>query len=268
MTTSSTTEHGYALITGASKGLGAEMARQLAAEGWNLVLVARSKGELDALASGLVEKHGVKAIALVEDLGKPGSADRLWSQVSAANLFVEVLINNAGFGLLGAFRDTPIERELEMLQVNVATLTHLTKLALPAMLERKRGFIMNVASTAGFVPGPFMSVYYASKAYVLSLSEALHAELDGTGVVVSALCPGATRTEFAQTARSSESKLFKRGHVMEAGPVVKAGLAGMFRGAAVVVPGLQNKIMIQSLRLAPRAVTRGIAGGMQQVERG
>lgn len=257
-------DRGYALVTGASKGLGAEMAEQLAAAKWNLILVARSKTELDALAKAITEKHGVTARVVPADLSKAGSAVELWNDVQALGVPVEVLINNAGFGLLGAFRETDIARELEMIQVNVTTLVHLTKLALPAMLERKRGYVMNVASTAGFVPGPFMSIYYASKAFVLSWSEALHAELQGTGVLVSALCPGATKTQFADTAKSNDSKLFKGGNVMEAGPVVKAGLAGMFKGTAVVIPGVQNKLLIQGLRVAPRSLLRGISKSLQQ----
>jgi hypothetical protein len=259
-------DRGYALVTGASKGIGAAMAQQLAAEHWNLVLVARGKEELDTLAGELAAKHAVKALVLPSDLSRPNAAADLWARVSALGVRVEVLVNNAGFGLLGAFDKTSLQRELEIVQVNVIALTELTKLALPAMLERKQGWILNVASTAGFVPGPLMSVYYASKAYVLSFSEGLASELDGSGVKVSALCPGPTRTQFSDTAESSKSKLFQKGGVMEADPVARAGLRGLFKGKVVVIPGLQNKLMIQSLRIAPRALVRRITRGLQQTK--
>jgi len=254
----------YALVTGASKGIGAELAEQLAADHWNLVLVARGRGELETLAKALTAKHGIKALVLPADLAQPNAAADLWNRVSAQGVKVEVLINNAGFGLLGPFHETPIQRELEMIQVNITALTELTKLALPPLLERRRGWILNVGSTAGFVPGPLMSVYYASKAYVLSFSEALTAELAGTGVSVTVLCPGPTRTQFSATAHSSDSKLFQGGRAMEASPVARAGLAGLFAGKAIVVPGFQNKLMIQALRIAPRWLVRRITHSMQQ----
>ncbi len=254
----------YALVTGASKGIGAELAEQLAADHWNLILVARGEGELETLAGALRAKYGIQAAVLAADLARPNASIDLWRRVSALAVKVEVLVNNAGFGLLGSFQETPITRELEMIQVNITALTELTKLALPALLERRRGWILNVASTAGFVPGPFMSVYYASKAYVLSFSEALVCELAGSGVSVTVLCPGPTRTQFATTAHSGDSKLFQGGRAMEAAPVARAGLAGLFAGKAIVVPGLQNKLMIQALRIAPRWLVRRITRSMQQ----
>jgi short-subunit dehydrogenase len=253
----------YALVTGASKGIGAELAEQLAADRWNVILVARGRAELETLATALATKHGVKALVLPADLSQPNAAADLWKRVSALAVKVDVLINNAGFGLLGPFRETPIQRELEMIQVNITALTELTKLALPPMLERRRGWILNVGSTAGFVPGPLMSVYYASKAYVLSFSEALVAELAGTGVSVTVLCPGPTRTQFSSTAHSSDSKLFEGGRVMDPGPVARAGLVGLFAGKAIVVPGFQNKLMIQALRIAPRWLVRKITRSLQ-----
>jgi short-subunit dehydrogenase len=259
-------DRGHALVTGASKGIGAAMVEQLAADRWNVILVARGKSELEALAGQLAAKHDVKALVLAADLSQPSAAQDLWARVAALGVRVDVLVNNAGFGLLGPFDKTPLPRELEILQVNVTALTELTKLALPAMLERRQGWILNVSSTAGFVPGPFMSVYYASKAYVLSFSEGLASELAGTGVTVSALCPGPTRTQFADTAESSRTKLFQGGGVMEAEPVARAGLRGLFAGKAVIVPGFQNKLMIQSLRVAPRAAVRRVTRRLQQAK--
>lgn len=259
-------EHGYALVTGASKGIGAALAEQLAADHWNLILVARGKEELEAQANALAAKHAIRALVLPTDLARPNAAFDLWARVSALGVRVDVLVNNAGFGLLGPFDKTPLERELDMIQVNVTALSELTKLAVPAMLERKQGWILNLASTAGFVPGPFMSVYYASKAYVLSFSEALASELSGSGVTVSALCPGPTRTQFSDTAESSKSNLFQGGGVMEAEPVARAGLRGLFAGKAVIVPGFQNKLMIQTLRIAPRALVRRITRKLQQTK--
>jgi short-subunit dehydrogenase len=259
-------ERGYALVTGASKGIGAALAEQLAADHWNLILVARGKEELETLGNALAAKHGIRTLVLPTDLSQPNAASDLWARVSALGVRVDVLVNNAGFGLLGPFDKTPLKRELAIIQVNVTALTELTKLALPAMLERKLGWILNVASTAGFVPGPFMSVYYASKAYVLSFSEGLASELGGSGVTVSALCPGPTRTQFSDTAESSKSKLFQGGGVMEAEPVARAGLRGLFRGKAVIVPGFQNRLMIQTLRIAPRALVRRITRKLQQTK--
>jgi len=257
-------DRGYALVTGASKGIGAEIAEQLAADGWSLILVARGKDELETRANEVTERHGGKALVLPADLAKPAAAQDLWARVSALGVRVDVLVNNAGFGALGRFQDTPLSRELEMIQVNVTALTELTKLALPRMLERKQGWILNLASTAAFVPGPLMSVYYASKAYVLSFSEALVCELQGTGVKVSVLCPGPTRTQFSATAQSTDSNLFQKGIVMDAAPVARAGLKGLFAGKAVIVPGIHNKLMIQSLRIAPRFLVRRITKSMQE----
>lgn len=257
-------ERGWALVTGASKGLGVSFAEQLAAQGWNLALAARSQAELDSLAKRLQAAHSLRCAVLPCDLSRPTAPAELEVALEAQGIVVEVLINNAGFGLLGGFAKSDLARLMEMIHLNVGALTELTHRLLPPMLAAKRGYILNVASTAGFVPGPFMAVYYASKAYVLSFTEALHAELEGTGVLVSCLCPGATRTQFADTAGSKQSKLFKGANVMEAEPVVRAGLKGLFAGRALVIPGVANKIMIQSLRVAPRAMTRSVAKRYQQ----
>ena len=239
------------LITGASAGLGAEFARQCRARGEELVLVARRKDRLEALAAELGSSHVIAA-----DLAEPGAPARLLAEVEALGLQVETLINNAGFGVSGALAGASPARLLEMIDLNVRALTELCRLVLPAMVERGHGGILNVASTAAFQAGPNMAGYYASKAYVLSFTEALHQELKSKGVRVSALCPGPTATEFFDVAESSGSTLAK----MATDPVavVTAGLKGLERNRAITIPGLGNKVGAQSNRILPRALMRRI----------
>jgi uncharacterized protein len=257
------TQKTFTLVTGASRGIGAALAEELAAGKHNLLLVARQKAELDALGKALAEKHGVTCVSLPVDLGTPNAAQTLWAQVKQGGYAVDGLVNNAGFGLRGAFAETELARELEMIQVNIVTLTALSKLALEGMVARKAGRILNIASTAGFLPGPFMAVYYASKAYVISFSEALHSELEGTGVTVTALCPGATRTAFSEVAGTEGSKLFKGSNVMDAQAVARIGYRAMQKGKSLVIAGFQNNLMIQTLRVSPRSVATSIAKGLQ-----
>ena len=247
---------GVTLITGASAGLGAEFARQCRARGEELVLVARRKDRLEALARELGTGHVIAA-----DLAMPGAAPRLLAEVEAMGLSVATLINNAGFGLGGRFASAPPDRLLEMVDVNVRVLTELCRLVLPAMIERKAGGILNVASTAAFQAGPNMAVYYASKAYVLSLTEALHHEAKGTGVKVTALCPGPTATEFFEVAQTSGSILAKV--ATDPKEVVRAGLKGLDRNRAIVIPGLKNKVGAHATRVAPRAVLRRIVAALK-----
>ena len=223
------------LITGASAGLGAEFARQCRQRGDELVLVARRKDRLEALAEELGSCHVVAA-----DLARPEAAAKLLADVSGLGLRIDTLINNAGFGAAGTFVEAPPERLLEMIDLNTRSLTELCRLALPAMLERRRGYILNVASTAAFQPGPYSAVYYATKAYVLSLSEALHEESKGSGVHVTALCPGPTATEFFEVAGSPNGRLAKMATDPKA--VVAAGLAGLARNKPIAIPGLANKV--------------------------
>jgi uncharacterized protein len=244
------------LITGASAGLGAEFARQCARRGEALVLVARRKDRLDALAA---ETGGAEVIAA--DLAEPGAPARLIEAVAARDMTVATLINNAGFGLSGRFADLSLERQLEMIDLNVRALTELSRLVLPAMRERRAGAILNVASTAAFQPGPNMAVYFATKAYVLSFTEALHQELKGSGVRVSALCPGPTATEFGEVARSGRPGPARQS--ADAASVVAAGLKGLDRGQAVVIPGLGNKIGAQASRFLPRASMRRMIARMK-----
>ncbi len=240
------------LITGASAGLGAEFARQCASRGEALLLTARREDRL----ARLKEELGGDVEIYPADLADQDQVDELAAWAAAKGLEIETLINNAGFGLAGDFAGLPRERLLGMVDLNVRSLTALCRLFLPRMQERRRGFILNVASTAAFQAGPHMAVYYASKAYVLSLTEALHQELKGSGVHVTALCPGPTATEFFEVAGAAEGRLAK----MATDPVavVRAGLAGLARNKAIVVPGLANKVGAQSNRLLPRAAMRRI----------
>lgn len=242
------------LITGASAGLGAEFARQCAKRGEPLALAARRRDRMEALASEL----GGDIHIFEADLSKEGAAASLIAELEAEGLSVGTLVNNAGFGLGGKFADRPLDRLSEMIDLNVRALTELCHLVLPAMRARGTGAILNVASTAAFQPGPNMAVYYATKAYVLSFTEALHHELKGSGIRVSTLCPGPTHSEFSDVADSHSPTLERM--KMPAAPVVAAGLHGLDRNKAVVIPGLKNKIGAQMSRLLPRSTMRTIIG--------
>lgn len=240
-----------ALVTGASSGIGRELARLLAADGHDLVLVARDGARLDEVAEELRSAYGVSTRAIVKDLSEASAAAEVFREIEDAGIDVDVLVNNAGFNVCGAFESTDPEQELRMLQVLVVTLTQLTKLFLPGMLGRGSGRILNLGSTGSFSPGPYDAVYCASKAYVLSFSEALAEELGGTGVTVTALCPGPTRTRFAEGAAMTDLPLFRRG-VMSAADVAAAGYRALMLGHRVVVPGMANKLLAFSVRLSPR----------------
>jgi short-subunit dehydrogenase len=247
-----------ALITGASAGLGREYARLFAKDGHDLVLVARRRERLDELARELVAAHGTTCMVVTADLATPGAGQRIADQVQAAGRTIDFLVNNAGFGRRGPFAQSDVRPQLEMIDVNVRALVELTRLFLPGMLQRRQGRILNIASMAGFVPGPFMATYYASKAFVLSFTEAMAGELRGTGVTATASCPGPTSTEFGEVAGSSKSNLFKR-HVADAASVARHGYRAMLAGTVVAIPGLQNKLSVQSVRIAPRAAVRAIS---------
>lgn len=248
---------GVALVTGASAGLGIEFARQLSARGHRLVLAARRKDRLDELAAKL---GNARAVAI--DLSEADSAERLMTDVAAAGEEIEILVNNAGFGLIGRFAELDSAPQRQMIDLNVGTLTDLCRAVAPGMIRRKSGSILNVASTAAFQPGPKMAVYFATKAFVLSLSEALHEELAPYGVRVTCLCPGPTRTEFGEVAGFGGNALYDR-VVMQAPEVVKAGLDGLDRNHAVVVPGVVNKVVAASTRFVPRPLARKIAGSIK-----
>ncbi|MGH2731857.1 MAG: SDR family NAD(P)-dependent oxidoreductase [Actinomycetota bacterium] len=252
------TQAGTALVTGASGGIGKEIARILAREGFSVVLVARRGQELEKLASELREQHGVKAWAVPADLTRREACDELFAWAGRESIEVDVLVNNAGFGTNGRFSDIDLTRELDEIQLNVAAPVHLTKLFLKPMLARNRGRILNVGSTAGFQPGPFMAVYYSTKAFVNSFTEALSAELDATSVTATVLCPGPTKSGFVAAAKMERVNLFKAPQVADASSVAEAGVRAMLEGKAMVVPGLMNKASVQSTRIAPRAVVRAI----------
>jgi uncharacterized protein len=251
------------LITGASGGIGLELARLFAGDGFNCILVARSEDKLRELAAQLDWKHHVKPMVIVKDLSKPNAVDEIYEEVTAAGLEVEALVNNAGFPVFGLFTDTELETELEMLGVNVVALTALTKLFLKGMVERHHGRILNLASTAAFEPGPLMAVYYASKAYVLSFSEALANELQGTGVTVTALCPGPTRTGFQKRGAMEDSRLVQ-GDIAEPRSVALAGYRGLMAGKTIVIPGFSNKLIPVVVRLSPRKMVTRVVRRMQE----
>jgi uncharacterized protein len=246
-----------ALITGASAGLGVEFARQLSERGHRLVLAARRIERLEQLAK---ELGNARAVAI--DLSKANAAAKLIADLDAAKEQVEILVNNAGFGLIGRFSALDSKRLRQMIDLNVGALTDLCRATAPGMIRRKRGAILNVASTAAFQPGPKMAVYFATKAYVLSFTEALHEELKPHRIHVSCLCPGPTRTEFGEIAGFGGNSMFDR-VAMEAPEVVAAGLAGLDKNQAVVVPGWMNKVTAASTRFAPRVVVRKIAGAIK-----
>ncbi|HEY0326814.1 MAG TPA: SDR family oxidoreductase [Allosphingosinicella sp.] len=238
------------LITGASAGLGAEFARQCARRGEALALAARRRDRLEALQGVL----GGDVHVFEADLAKPGAGMRLIEQLAAEGIEVGTLINNAGFGLSGRFEAQEPERQIDMIDLNVRALTELCRAVLPQMRARGSGAILNVASTAAFQPGPNMAVYYATKAYVLSLTEALHEEMKGSGIRVTALCPGPTETEFFDVAAITGGVL--RRIAGDPVSVVREGLDGLDRGKAIVIPGGRNKAGAQAYRFMPRAAMR------------
>jgi short-subunit dehydrogenase len=251
------------LITGASSGIGRELAKCFAADGSRLILVARKRDALQELADELRQKHKTQSEVFPADLAEPTAPKRIFEQLQARGTKVDVLVNNAGFGAQGPFVELPIERQLEMLRVNISAVTDLTRLFLPRMVERKRGGVLNVASTAGFQPGPGMAVYYASKAFVLSFSEAIAEELKGTGVTVTSLCPGPTTTNFAAAARAKFSPRFEKS-AMSAEAVARVGHRAFREGRVVVIAGLRNRILAFSVRLAPRSLVRKIAKALNR----
>jgi short-subunit dehydrogenase len=245
-----------ALITGASSGIGAEFAKLCAARGYDIVLVARRVERMEQLAADLAVRHGIDARVLAADLAQETAPDEIVHVLEGRP--IDVLINNAGFGVNGPFSRTDWKEERELLQVNVIALVRLTKLILPQMLRRGSGRILNVASTAAFVPGPFMAMYYASKAFVFSFSLAIANEVANTGVTVTALCPGPTTTEFSEAAGIAGSKLF-RGPVMSAAEVAREGFDAMLEGKAEIIAGARNRWMMLGTRLAPRSMLASLA---------
>jgi uncharacterized protein len=253
-----------ALVTGASGGIGEDLARELATRQYNLVLVARSAEKLEALGQELRQKYGIESTIIAMDLSTPDAAEHLTRELETRNLTIDVLINNAGSGDYGEFWTLEASKTAQMLHLNITTLTMLSRALLPGMVARKRGKIMNVASTAAFMPGPLMSVYYASKNFVLALSEGLSEELAGSGVTVTALCPGPVITGFQTQAAMQDSKLLKNpSGLLSSSEVAKQGIAALERGQRVIIPGFMNQILALVPRLVPRAFVPGIVKNAQ-----
>jgi uncharacterized protein len=252
-----------ALITGASTGIGYELAKLFAQDKHNLVLVARNRKKLDAVADECRKLGSAQVMVIAKDLADLEAPDEVFAQTEKACIKVDFLVNNAGFGARGPFSTSDLDNDLEMVQVNIVALMHLTRLYQPDMIARRFGRIMQVASTAAFQPGPFMAVYYATKAFVLSFSEALYEECKGSGVTVTCLCPGATATEFAERANMKDSKLFKL-RVMDVKPVAEKGYRGMMSGKPLVITGTRNWLMAQSVRIGPRSIVRKVVRGIQE----
>ena len=250
---------GTALITGASVGIGRELAKLFAQDHSNLVLVARNGSRLSQLAAGLEQQFGITAKPFALDLASDAGRGFLFDQLQRENIPIDVLVNNAGYGKLGAFAEVGYQESAGQIELNITALTHLTKLFLAPMLERKSGKILNVASTAGFQPGPLMAVYYATKAYVISFSEALANELQGTGVTVTCLCPGATDTEFQTRAGTEQTTLFRKMRPMNAAVVARDGYRALMKGKPLVISGFRNRILMESLRISPRRVVTSVS---------
>jgi len=257
-----------ALVTGASSGIGRELAKLLAGEGHDVVLVARRRDRLEELARELAARHGVSARVIAKDLEDPAAPAEIFEELETERIAVDILVNDAGLGIYGRFWETDLARQLAVIGVNLVALTNLTGLFLPGMVSRRKGKILNVSSTAAFQPGPYMAVYYATKAYVLSFSEALAEDLAGTGVTVTALCPGPVLTEFQSAAGIEDTWLFRGPLVMDPRRIARAGWAGAKRGKRVVIPGLGNKLLKEVVRFSPRRLVTAVARRIQKKRSG
>jgi short-subunit dehydrogenase len=255
-----------ALITGASSGIGLELAHLFARDGYRLVLVARGRSALRELGDDLQTRYHIPVRISPKDLAHPASPGELLSELQEAGIVLDVLVNNAGFGVGGAFLNTDWNTEAELLQVNMVALTHLTKLFLPQIRARE-GKVLNVASTAAFQPGPFMSVYYASKAYVLHFTEALAEELAGSRVTITCLCPGPVRTNFQKRAHIGETRLVHSPLLVDVREVARIGYEGMKQGKRVVIPGWKNRLGVELLRLAPRTMVARVVRKIQEAKK-
>ena len=247
------------LVTGASSGIGRELARCFAADGCRLILLARNTDALESLAGELRQAHKIETLVLTADLSRPETPARVFKELQGRGIKVDVLVNNAGFGANGAFATLPLQRQLAMIQVNITALTNLTGLFLPGMIERRGGGVLNVGSLAGFLPGPGMNVYYATKAFVLSFTEALAEELAGTGVTATALCPGPTATNFGNISHGKKMRRLNTPK-MPAAAVASCGHRAFRRGRTLAIPGWQYHVLLLLLRFMPRRLVRKMAG--------
>ena len=255
------------MITGASHGIGLEFTKLFAADGFDLVLVSRSEKALNVLAADLQNKHGVTTKVIAKDLSRVESCREVYDECVRSGIRVDILVNNAGFGGWGNYWETDLESETRMMNLNMISLAQLTKLFLNGMVERRRGKILNVASTAAFQPGPLMAVYYATKAFVLSFSEAIATELEGTGVTVTALCPGPTETNFRNAAGMKKSMLFSKHLNMDPVSVAQTGYQDLMKGKVISIPGLKNRVVAQLVRFSPRSVVRASVRKMQEARK-
>lgn len=255
----------YALITGASAGLGYEFCKQFAIHGYNLVLVSRDTQRLILYAKELCKQFNISTKVISRDLSVLSAANEIYDELRKESISIDILVNNAGFNVYGHFWETELLKELQMIQLNLVSLTQLTKLFLPAMVKRKSGRILNIGSTGSYVPGPLNAVYCATKAYVLSFSEAIAEELVNSGVTVTTLCPGATATEFAKRAGMETTKLFQ-GRTMGGKTVAEIGYKALMEGKRTIIAGTSNKIQICSTKFMPRTiVARMVKNTMKQV---
>jgi short-subunit dehydrogenase len=253
-----------ALVTGASAGIGIDLAECFAKDGYDLIITARTETALKAVGERIANLHRVKVTAIPSDLGAIGASAKLAAEIAQRGLSVDVLVNNAGFGHAGGFAWEPIEPQLGMIDLNVRALTELTHIYWKGMLDKERGGVLNVASTAAFQPGPLMAVYYASKAYVLSFSEALWEEARGTGVHVSCLCPGPTASKFRERAGTGKTRLGKTMAVMPSVPVAEEGYQGFVHNRRVVITGGRNKMLVGATRMLPRGAVLRTVRRMQE----
>lgn len=255
------------LITGAASGIGYQLTQIFARHSYNLVLVDKNEEKLTEILDEFPQKFGIFVKVFTQDLSIPTSPEEIFTELQQASIKIDVLINNAGFGTYGAFNETDLNIELKMLQVNIVSLTHLTKLFLKDMVEQNYGKILNVASAAAFQPGPLMAVYFATEAYILSFSEAIANELEGTGVSVTVLCPGLTASEFQRTAAMKDSKIARLKRMMETETLAKIGYRGLMTNKTVVVPGMRNKILTESVRFTPRNLVTKVVRSIHELKK-
>ena len=255
-----------ALITGASAGIGYELSKIFAKNGYNLLLVSRNKQRLEVIAKEMENQHDILAKVMSKDLSKSSAPQELYDDIVSDGININVLVNNAGIGTNGKFTDFSVDKHMDLLQLNITTLTLLCKLFGTDMVKKRSGSILNIASTAAFQAGPFMSTYYASKAYVLMFSEALHNELAQDGVIVTVLCPGPTHTEFFERNEMIDTKLAKSPYIMKAADVAQAGFTGLMNGEKIVIPGLINKLLAFTVRFTPRSVITLITRSLNKKE--